>query len=262
MALNDYLGCIVGGIPHGGTTFMSSLIKNLDGFCGSGTGNNSGFEYGLLFNQTPKTQNTNPFPMYRRYPDERWGVDVKDREYILNSNSFEETYKRTIEKSSTLEEGKLIVDKAPHYVIRVEDIIAKAKGVPFIVTRRDIRNAYMSYTKKIRSLNQFFIQGNNLYTEQADERLEKLDKEGKICLISHERLLLKDEKEIEKLELYLGKKLPESFYNGDMIYGHQGKMNVDRAISGYTKITEEQIDAIKKHFPLYNKFLYAEGIDG
>jgi len=132
------LYCIVCGFERGGTTLIAELIRQHPKVDGR-------FEGGFLLAETiadfvdlePYASNVKRF----------WHISQESLEYICQAPSWQNAYKRLIERSDIPNKSVSVYDKTPKYMQLLKTILKKVH-VPAVCVVRDPRALYWSHQKR------------------------------------------------------------------------------------------------------------------
>lgn len=186
--LTNILCCLVGGIPHSGTTIIKDAICKIPNI-------ESGFECGLLLSDSPKTYKQNLYNMVYNYMA---GWEVEDHlTEICDTDSFYESYCRLRKYSPVIKNKQCrLVDKAPHYVYCVKDI-NKRTTIPIIITYKDIRNQCKSL------IYRGGVDPNHYLSFYDEEYFNFLKQRPNVLLIKFEKFLDDPKKKFQKISSFL-----------------------------------------------------------
>lgn len=156
---NSIIG-VACGMPFSGTTYLSRIICSHPKI-------DSGFECGLLFEQSPKFFSKREKFYNWMMSDQKpynWKLSKEEMQYICDTDDFYEAYSRIVEKCHLFKKPNidLIIDKTPAYIYRLMNIMKKLPQTPFILIKKNIEFQYSSYKNRGRSLEEF----ENLYRKQ------------------------------------------------------------------------------------------------
>lgn len=131
-------------MEHSGTTFLARNINRLKGV-------RNGFECGVLLAPSPRRfHRFQPYYGWMSTPVEKghWGLSRKDLEFCCDTDSFDEFYRR-VHRLSPACRGTRMIDKTPGYVFHLDQVMHRV-DVPVLITDKDIRLMYRSYSRRSR----------------------------------------------------------------------------------------------------------------
>jgi len=159
MKNNENLVAVVCGMPFSGTTFLSRIISSHPSI-------DSGFECGMLFEESPKLfKNRKKFYSWMMSHERpyNWKLTEAQMEEICDTDDFYEAYARIIKHCHLYSEKvNLIVDKTPAYIYRLRSIMTKVSKTPVILVVKNPDFQYHSYKNRGRTIEEF----KDLYEKQ------------------------------------------------------------------------------------------------
>ena len=193
----DVLGCIVTGYAKGGTTLLKDLIVNT-------TVMKSGFEGGLLLADAPRDGIPEPFATNLLKESAGWGLPAGFLDRYRECGSFEEGYSLLRESSKKLKrhDGPLI-DKAPQYLMQLDDVMRRAPGTPVVVVIRDPLHVAVSWVELGNSLGDTFA-WLRAATESFAATIESADLAASLFVVNFGELLQEVDATMALLHAWLG----------------------------------------------------------
>jgi len=198
----DFIIC---GLEHSGTTVLSDIFRQHPG-C------NSGWEVGVLLNETPRK-----FPLTEPFFNNMikgWGIEQGELKKACNTDDFNQFYD-SIYKNSTTKEipiSSIRFDKTPRYITRVRQICS-AIQVPILSVIRDPRSLAASDFRRSKVPEHL---AHDWYKEWMPKKLRYMQKayqgylyswENPQCMvIRHEDLCLETRNTLEKAFDHVGLK--------------------------------------------------------
>ena len=136
----DNLGVIITGFENSGTTLMERLIRNCPTL-------DCGFECGVLLADTPQE-----FHTVQHFYDaliNGWDIDLQDREFMCDTDSFDEFYERLRTRSRRIQNKEVqLIDKTPRYMEFLPEVLKRIPNVPCVVVVKDPRSMFNSWGKR------------------------------------------------------------------------------------------------------------------
>lgn len=167
--MND-LFCIVTGMEHSGTTYMSSLLMSTPELLG-------GVECGFLLAAKPHLfVQAQPWFGWMCNKLDHWGwqVSLEDMKSILQAPDHKSMYAILRRKSPIISTEKL-VDKTPFYSYVLSDAMRRMPGIPVIVTRKSRAEQAASWNaRRMRLFDAYFDRASFCLDEAKREFPERL----------------------------------------------------------------------------------------
>ena len=136
--MDDPLFCLVCGFERGGTTLAAELIRQHPRIDGR-------FECGFLL--VDDMADFAEMEAYSHNLKVAWGLSQEDFEYILQSSTHQEAYRRLLERSNLPDKTVQIYDKTPRYMKDLPRVMQKV-DVPVVCMVRDPRALFWSWRKR------------------------------------------------------------------------------------------------------------------
>lgn len=210
--MNHKLVAVLCGMPFSGTTFLSRIIcghKQVD----------SGFECGLLFEESPRVFNKRKkFYNWMMSHDKpyNWKLSEEDMLYVCDTEDFYESYSRIVEKCHLYDDKvNRIIDKTPAYIYRLRNTMTKVSETPFIVIQKDPDFQYYSYKNRNRTLDEF----TELYKKQIESLQRVINRpilNNRLLIINFKDLNEQLEDSTNKIFTHI-KKFTNLEYNHDLM---------------------------------------------
>jgi len=194
--MNNKLVAVVSGMPFSGTTYLSRIIcshPNID----------SGFECGMLFEESPKlfTKRKKFYNwMMSHEKPYNWKLSSEEMNYICDTDSFYTAYDRIVETCHLFTQNKanLIIDKTPAYIYRLRNIMTKIDKTPFIIVKKDPIYQYSSYKNRGKNMDDFIT----LYKKQIASINRILNRpilKNRLLIVNFADLHTRRERSIEEI---------------------------------------------------------------
>lgn len=190
----DVLGCIVTGFAKGGTTLLADLIVNT-------TVMESGFEGGLLLADAPRDGIPEPFATNLL---EGWRLPASFLDRYRKCGSFEAGYRLLRKSSKKLKRhGAPLIDKAPQYLMQLDDVMRRAPGTPVVVVIRDPLHVAVSWLELGNSLGDT-VAWLRFATEALAAAIESADFAASLFVVNFGELLQEVDATMALLHAWLG----------------------------------------------------------
>lgn len=190
----DVLGCIVTGYAKGGTTLVKDLIVNT-------TVMTSGFEGGLLLADAPRDGIPEPFATNLL---ESWRLPTSFLDRYRECGSFEAGYRLLRKSSKKLKRHDApLIDKAPQYLMQLDDVMRRAPGTPVVVVIRDPLHVAVSWLELGNSLGDT-VAWLRFATEALAATIKSADFAASLFVINFGELLQEVDATMALLHAWLG----------------------------------------------------------
>lgn len=138
-SLTGPLRAIICGYEKSGTTLLNEILRRHPRM-------DSGFECGFLLGDSPRDfPGIMPyFAFFRR----AWQLTPEDMRYLCDTDNWGECYRRARERSPVIVDKTTdLFDKTPIYMLHLSSVLARAPGIPCIVSVRDPRALMLSWAR-------------------------------------------------------------------------------------------------------------------
>lgn len=251
------LVALVCGFEKSGTTMLNEILRRhpqLD----------SGFEVGVLLADTPRAfRQVQP---YYSFFQSTWRLAPGDAEYICDTESWGEFYRRCRERSPLIVDKQVwIFDKTPAYMRDLSRVLEKVPGIPCVVNVRDPRALMLSWARwsghtdnPVKWIEQNFHANVERYSSYAEGYYRALDMYGdRIMLNRFEKLCEEPGPTLEKIFTFLGLEFREEYliFNSEhFVYGNTVS---SQYIAPYTGVLPERLcDEILRATSRYSAWHY------
>lgn len=172
--------CVVTGMEHSGTTFLSKLITAHPRV-------NAAFECGVLMADSPAgILGVQPWADWFTMPidDGHWGLSREQLLEVAAALDWDGAYAKLIEHSPLFRDGEdRIVDKSPRYLQDLPEVLAKVPKAPCLVLEKDALLMFHSYKKRDFDVKRFAAHFNRCQAALLDS-----ESKFRIKRVSQERL--------------------------------------------------------------------------
>ncbi|MFT5466753.1 MAG: hypothetical protein ACI8UO_001853 [Verrucomicrobiales bacterium] len=195
--------CVVTGMEHSGTTFLSKLIT-------AHSRVNAAFECGVLMAESPAgIPEVQPWADWFTTPvnEGHWGLKRQQLLEVAGQPNWDGAYAKLIEHCPLFREGEdRIVDKSPRYLQSLPEILAKVPSTPCLVLEKDALLMYHSYKRRDFDLKRFAD-----YFNTCQAALREAEAKFSVTRISQERLSAEQADVFVELCKLLGLEFDERF---------------------------------------------------
>ncbi len=197
--------CVVTGMEHSGTTFLSKLLTAHPRV-------NAAFECGVLLGDSPaEIPKLEPWSDWFVKPIEEghWGLTPSQFAEVAAAADWDGAYARIIEHCPLFLEGETqIVDKSPRYLQDLPEILAKVPNTPCLVLEKDALLMFHSYKRRGFGVKRFAS-----YFNRCQSALREAEKQFSVLRVSQERLSANQSEVFRELCDYLGLEFDEQYVN-------------------------------------------------
>ncbi len=195
--------CVVTGMEHSGTTFLSKLITAHPTV-------NAAFECGILLGESPEEiPKLAPWSDWFTTPiDEgHWGLTAEQFAEVAAAENWDGAYAKIIEHCPLFLKGEdRIVDKSPRYLQELPKFLEKVPGTPCLVLEKDALLMFHSYKRRGFQVKRFAD-----YFNRCQASLKEAETRFPILRVSQERLSEEPSQVFRELCDYLGLEFDEKY---------------------------------------------------
>lgn len=197
--------CVVTGMEHSGTTFLSKLLTAHPTV-------NAAFECGILLGESPREVLTlEPWSDWFVTPiDEgHWGLTPAQFEEVAAASDWDGAYAKIVEHCPLFLEGEnRIVDKSPRYLQDLPAILKKVPDAPCLVLEKDALLMFHSYKRRGFGVERFAS-----YFNRCQASLREAEQHHSVLRVSQERLSANQSEVFRELCDYLDLEFDEQYVN-------------------------------------------------